>query len=103
MQFLYAHLKGFDLFMCWFGSLFRFSQYGNLVSFSEQSLVDCSWGFGNNGCDGGESERSYKWIMENQCLPTELSYGPYLMEVRSASNKSLSLAWVIRNISVYWG
>jgi hypothetical protein len=57
-----------------------FIKHGNLVSLSEQSLVDCSWGYGNNGCDGGESERSYKWIMKNGCIPTEFTYGQYLMQ-----------------------
>ena len=56
-------------------------QHKKLVSLSEQCLVDCSWGFGNNGCDGGESERAYKWIMKSGCLPTESSYGQYLMQV----------------------
>ena len=50
---------------------------------SEQALVDCSWGYGNNGCDGGESERAYQWIIDNGCIPSEESYngGLYLMEV----------------------
>ena len=51
------------------------------MSLSEQSLVDCSWGCGNIGCDGGESERAYTWIMKSGCLPTEVSYGQYLMQV----------------------
>ena len=42
---------------------------------SEQALVDCSWGYGNNGCDGGESERAYQWIIDNGCIPTAESYG----------------------------
>ena len=55
----------------------------NLKAFSEQSLIDCSWGYGNNGCNGGESERAYKWIIENGCIPTEESYGggKFLMQV----------------------
>ena len=48
---------------------------------SEQALVDCSWGYGNNGCDGGESERAYQWIIDNGCIPTSESYGRYTMQV----------------------
>lgn len=51
-----------------------------MVSLSEQALVDCSWGYGNNGCDGGESERAYQWIIDNGCIPNS-DYGQYLMQV----------------------
>ena len=51
------------------------------MQFSEQALVDCSWGYGNNGCDGGESERGYQWIIDNGCIPTEDTYPGYYMEV----------------------
>ena len=53
-----------------------------MVTMSEQALMDCSWGYGNNGCDGGETFRAYEWIMDNGCIPTEDTYGTYLQQVR---------------------
>uniref|UniRef100_T1INL7 Peptidase C1A papain C-terminal domain-containing protein n=1 Tax=Strigamia maritima TaxID=126957 RepID=T1INL7_STRMM len=53
-------------------------QTGHLVRLSQQALIDCSWKFGNNGCDGGEDFRAYQWIMNGTGLPLADSYGPYL-------------------------
>merc|ERR1711962_1181280 len=55
-----------------------FLKTGTMTRLSQQALVDCSWGFGNNGCDGGEDFRSYQWIMKHGGIPTEDSYGNYL-------------------------
>lgn len=55
-----------------------FLKHGQLVRLSQQALIDCSWGFGNNGCDGGEDFRSYQWMIGVGGIPTEESYGDYL-------------------------
>jgi hypothetical protein len=43
-------------------------------------LIDCSWGFGNNACEGGEDFRAYQWIMKHGGIATEESYGQYLQQ-----------------------
>lgn len=55
-----------------------FLKTGKLIRVSQQALIDCSWGYGNNGCDGGEDFRSYDWMMKHGGIPTEDDYGPYL-------------------------
>ncbi|EDO41322.1 predicted protein [Nematostella vectensis] len=58
------------------GTLFLKTKY--LTRLSQQNLMDCSWGEGNNACDGGEDFRSYQYIMKSGGIATEESYGPYL-------------------------
>ena len=68
------------------GSCWSFSSIGategawvisgnELTSFSEQELVDCSSSFGNNGCNGGEMDDAFQYIIKNG-ICTEDSY-PY--------------------------
>ncbi len=51
---------------------------GQLVSLSEQNLIDCSSSFGNHGCKGGVMDNAFKYMMANDGDDTE-SYYPYEM------------------------
>ncbi|WOG91773.1 hypothetical protein DCAR_0311024 [Daucus carota subsp. sativus] len=48
-----------------------------LISLSEQEIVDCDVGGGNNGCNGGFMTKAFKYIHKNGGLTTESDY-PYL-------------------------
>jgi len=47
-----------------------------LISLSEQQLMDCSGSYGNSGCNGGLEYNAWQWVIAGHPICTETDY-PY--------------------------
>lgn len=63
---------------CWafstvetYESFVALNQNGSVPQLSPQELVDCSTGYGNNGCNGGMMDGSFRYIIDKGGLCTE--------------------------------
>lgn len=69
----------------------------NLISLSEQNLVDCSGGYGNAGCSGGWMDQAFRYIIDNRGIDKEENY-PY--EARN-DNCRFNYAWTGATMNNY--
>lgn len=76
---------------------------GNLVSLSEQNLVDCTMNYSCYGCEGGWPDKAMDYVIHNGGLDTELSYPYEGMNDPCTYNRLTSGANISRVVQIEYG
>jgi len=66
----------------------------NLVSLSEQQLIDCSSSFGNQGCNGGMMDQAFQYVIQNGGITSESQYAYTAMNGNCANPLPPSVATI---------
>ncbi|KAF7850596.1 hypothetical protein BT93_L5233 [Corymbia citriodora subsp. variegata] len=64
---------------------------GVLLSLSEQQLIDCATNGGNYGCEGGQNDDAFGYIVQNQGISSEDTY-PYIGIDNTCNKQAASFA-----------
>lgn len=76
---------------------------GNLVSLSEQNLVDCAGNYNCDGCEGGWPDKAMDYVIDNGGLDTESSYGYKGVDESCMYNATNSGATISKVVQIEYG
>mmetsp|Transcript_18808 Transcript_18808/g.41160 ORF Transcript_18808/g.41160 Transcript_18808/m.41160 type:complete len:353 (-) Transcript_18808:252-1310(-) len=77
--------------------------YGEIVSLSEQQLVDCAGAFDNDGCDGGLPSHAFEYIKYTGGIDTELGYPYKAKDGKCAYNAKAVATKVAKSVNISQG
>ncbi|KAF6201750.1 hypothetical protein GE061_004145 [Apolygus lucorum] len=89
----------------------NFIRTGTSVDMSVQALMDCTWNYGNEGCDGGDDFRTFQWVKHSgggvysdpACLSRQEDLDHYALLTGYGSLNGKDY-WIVKNSwSSSWG